>query len=158
MARNDSSPAGPMPAGRSIPQIIALTVGVVYILIGLIGFLVTGFDGNFAGHTDQTLLGFEINPLHNLVHLAVGVIGVALSRTLSTARTFGWLLFLAFGALFLYGLFAVNRTDGTNFLSLNIPDNGLHLLTSLVGLTAALWPVRAQVRQAQRQMQAARRG
>jgi ABC-type transport system involved in multi-copper enzyme maturation permease subunit len=125
-----------------IPRMLALAVGIIYTLIGILGFFVTGFD-NFAAETDQTLLGFEINPLHNIVHLLIGLAGLALSRTLATARTYGWLLAIGYGAVFIYGLFAVNNSD-LNFLSLNTADNILHLVSTLVGLAIALFPVRNQ--------------
>jgi hypothetical protein len=65
------------PATRHPSQLLALAIGAVYTLIGILGFLVTGFE-NFAAETDKTLLGFEINPLHNLVHLAIGLAGLVL--------------------------------------------------------------------------------
>jgi hypothetical protein len=73
------------------PQTLALVVGIVYTLIGVVGFFLTGFD-DFAGHEGHSLLGFEVNPLHNAVHVLIGVLGLLLSRRLSTARAFGWLL------------------------------------------------------------------
>jgi hypothetical protein len=130
--------------GRTAPQILALVVGVVYTLVGILGFFVTGF-ADFAEHTDKTLLGFEINPLHNIVHLAIGLAGLALFRTLRTTRTYGWLLAVGYGATFLYGLFAAGRTDAVNFLSLNAADNVLHLVSTLAGVAIALWPVRRAV-------------
>jgi uncharacterized membrane protein YuzA (DUF378 family) len=62
---------------------LALAIGVVYLLIGLLGFFVTGFE-NFASETNETLLGFEINPLHNIVHVLIGAAGIALARTLGS--------------------------------------------------------------------------
>jgi hypothetical protein len=132
-------------SGRTAPQILALVIGAVYTLVGILGFFVTGF-GDFAGHTDKTLIGFEINPLHNIVHLAIGLAGLALFRTLRTTRTYGWLLAVGYGATFLYGLFAAGRTDALNFLSLNAADNVLHLVSTLAGLAIALWPVPHSVR------------
>ena len=125
-------------AGRTLPQTIALAFGAIYLLIGIVGFFITGFD-NFFGHTGQTLVGFEINGMHNVVHLLVGAAGLALARTLAGARTFGLLLAVAYGAAFLYGLFAVGRD--WDFLSLNWADNWLHLVTALAGLAIALGPV-----------------
>ena len=67
----------PDSAAPSTPsQLLALAIGAVYTLIGILGFFITGFE-NFAAETDKTLLGFEINPLHNLVHLAIGLAGLA---------------------------------------------------------------------------------
>jgi hypothetical protein len=127
MARRPDSAA---PSTRHPSQLLALAIGAVYTLIGILGFLVTGFE-NFAAETDKTLLGFEINPLHNLVHLAIGLAGLAMWRRLDTARAYGWLLAAGYGLTFLY---------------LNGPDNGLHLVSTLAGLAIALWPARRTAR------------
>jgi ABC-type transport system involved in multi-copper enzyme maturation permease subunit len=119
-------------------QLLALAIGAVYTLVGILGFLVTGLD-NFAAETNKTLLGFELNPLHNLVHLAIGLAGLALWRRLDTARTYGWLLAAGYGLAFLYGLFAAGNRD-INFLSINGADNLLHLLSAAAGVAIALWP------------------
>ena len=128
---------------RHPSQLLALAIGALYTLIGIAGFFITGFD-NFAAETDKTLLGFEINPLHNLVHLAIGLAGLAMWRRLDTARAYGWLLAAGYGLTFLYGLFAAGNSD-INFLSLNGADNGLHLLSAAAGLAIALWPARRTV-------------
>jgi uncharacterized membrane protein YuzA (DUF378 family) len=128
---------------RHPSQLLALAIGVIYTLIGLLGFLVTSFD-NFAAETDKTLLGFELNPLHNLIHLVIGVAGLIMWRRLDTARTYGWLLAVGYGAVFVYGLFAAGDHD-INFLSINGADNGLHLVSALAGLAIALWPTRRGV-------------
>jgi ABC-type transport system involved in multi-copper enzyme maturation permease subunit len=124
-------------------QILALVIGAIYTLVGILGFFVTGFD-QFASETNKTLLGFEVNPLHNLVHLAIGLAGLALWSRLDTARIYGWLLAAGYGLTFLYGLFAAGNRD-INFLSINGADNGLHLVSALAGLAIALWPVRRDV-------------
>jgi 4-hydroxybenzoate polyprenyltransferase len=120
MARRPASD----PTTKHPSQLLALAIGAVYTLIGILGFLVTGF---------------EINPLHNIVHLAIGLAGLALWRRLDTAKTYGWLLAAGYGLAFLYGLFAAGNSD-INFLSLNGADNGLHLLSAAAGLAIALWP------------------
>jgi ABC-type transport system involved in multi-copper enzyme maturation permease subunit len=141
MARRPDSAA---PSTRHPSQLLALAIGAVYTLIGILGVFVTGFV-NFAAETDKTLLGFEINPLHNLVHLAIGLAGLALWRRLDTARTYGWLLAAGYGLAFIYGLFAAGNRD-INFLSLNGADNGLHLVSAVAGLAIALWPAQRTAR------------
>jgi uncharacterized protein DUF4383 len=135
--------------GMTWPQTLALVFGVVYLVIGIIGYFITGF-GNFFGNDNtvppthmDTLLGFMINPLHNLVHIVIGLAGIALARTLAHARTYGWLLTVGYGAAFVYGLFAVDKS--WDFLNLNWADNVLHLVTAVVGLVIALGPVRRAV-------------
>jgi hypothetical protein len=136
------SPAADASPARTV-RTIALAIGVVYTLVGVLGFFVTGFSG-FASDTDKTLLGFEVNPLHNLVHLAIGVAGILMSRTLATARTYGWLLAIGYGAAFVYGLFSADN-ESINFLSINWADNWLHLVSVLGGLVVALLPVHGRV-------------
>jgi hypothetical protein len=132
---------------KTWPEWLALAFGAIYLLIGIIGFFITGFDNFFgnetppgAHHVDQNLLGFMINPMHNVVHILIGVAGLALARTLAGARTYGWLLAVGYGAAFVYGLIAVGKD--WDFLNLNAADNVLHIATALVGLVIALGPVR----------------
>ena len=125
---------------RPWPQILALVFGAVYLLVGIVGFFVTGFD-NFADNSQhETLLFFMINPLHNVVHIVIGLAGLLLARTLAGARTYGWLLAVGYAAAFVYGLIAVGKS--WDFLNINAADNVLHIITAVVGLVIALAPVR----------------
>ena len=128
--------------GKTIPEILSLAFGAVYLLVGVVGFFITGFD-NFFGRTDETLLIFDINPAHNVVHILIGVAGLVLGRTLAGARTYGWLLAVGYGAAFIYGLLAVGKD--WDILNINGADNGLHILTAIIGLVIALLPVRNAV-------------
>jgi hypothetical protein len=79
----------------------------------------------FAGHhSDAALLGiFNVSALHNLVHLAFGVAGVALARMFNRARSYligGGIVYLV---LFVYGLI-VNHDSSANFVPVNNADNG----------------------------------
>jgi hypothetical protein len=122
---------------HSTGQWIALAVGAIFTLVGLVGFAITGFD-DFAGRTHETLMGFEINGLHNIVHLVIGVAGLIMWRRADSARTYGWILFAGYGLTFFYGLAVAGKdsSDG-NFLSINAADNILHLLGALAGLVVA---------------------
>ena len=133
--------------GMSWPQLLAMAIGVVYALIGIAGFFVTGFD-DFFGHTGDELLGFELNGFHNVVHLVIGAAGILLARTLAGARTFGWVLAVGYGAAFVYGLFAIG--ESWDFLSLNWADNILHLVSALIGVAIAVAPARAGSRHSTR--------
>ena len=134
-------------AGMTWPQMLALAFGVVYLLVGVVGFFITGFDGFVSNRTDgnmDTLLVFMINPLHNIVHIVIGLAGIALSRTLAGARTYGWLLAVGYGAAFVYGLIAAGQD--WDFLNINAADNVLHIATAVVGLVMALGPVNTATR------------
>ncbi|MFF8556806.1 DUF4383 domain-containing protein [Streptomyces sp. NPDC015501] len=125
---------------RTPVQQAAMIVGAVFLLVGILGFIpgiTTDYDTmEFASHhSDAKLLGvFQISILHNLVHLAFGVAGVAMARTASAARTF----LLAGGAvylvLWLYGLF-VGHHSSANFVPLNTADNWLHFVLGIGMIT-----------------------
>jgi len=133
------------PNARTPVQQAAVIVGAVFLLVGVLGFvpgITTGYDTmKFASHDSEAkLLGvFQISILHNLVHLAFGVAGVAMARTASAARTF----LLAGGAvylvLWLYGMF-VGHHSSANFVPLNTADDWLHfaLGIGMITLGAAL--------------------
>jgi len=142
MATSDHPAAGRR--GMAWPQILAAVFGAVYLLVGIIGFFWTGFD-DFAGNSQhEMLIGvFMVNPLHNVAHILVGVLGLVLARTLTGARTYGWLLFALYAVLFVYGLIAQDKS--WDFLDINTADNVLHIVTALVGLVIALGPVRDAV-------------
>ncbi len=122
---------------RGINRRVALVLGVVYLLVGLAGFLVTGGVG-FASPDGNSLLGFGVNPLHNIVHILVGVVLLAASRRTASARAAN----LAIGATYLLlgiiGLFIADATNALNIIALNGADNVLHLGTALVLLAVAL--------------------
>lgn len=126
---------------RAPYQWLALAIGAVYLVIGIVGFLITGFDGFTEHDEDQTLLGFAINPLHNVVHLLIGLLGVVLWRTRGGARTFGWILVVGYGLASIYGLIVADNPEA-DLLNINGADNVLHIVSTLAGLAIALWPDR----------------
>ena len=129
---------------RGPHQWLALVVGLVFLAVGIVGFFVTGFDGFTEHDHAQHVLGFTVNPLHNIVHIVVGLLGVLLWRTSGGARTYGWILLIGYGATFVYGLIVQDNPD-IDFLNLNAADNVLHIVTAVVGLVIALWPRRRDV-------------
>lgn len=117
---------------RAPSQKVAAGVGVVFLLVGVLGFIpgvTTGYDTmTFAGHESMAmLLGvFAVSVLHNIVHLLFGVAGLALARTPSGARNYlivGGVIYLV---LWIYGL-VVDHASTANFVPLNTADNWLHL-------------------------------
>ncbi|NIH85018.1 DUF4383 domain-containing protein [Amycolatopsis granulosa] len=134
-------------AGFQPAQGLAALVGLVYLAVGIVGFVRTGL-GSFTGNQHQMLLGFMINPLHNLVHTVIGVLGLVFAASSPSARTFGWILFIGYGLIGIWGLMVTgvissNPVSGLgNPLNLNGADNWLHLVTAVLGLIIAIMPAR----------------
>ncbi|MVA75516.1 DUF4383 domain-containing protein [Auraticoccus sp. F435] len=139
-------------AGRTAVQKAALAVGVVFLLVGVLGF-VPGITSNYdtmsfaSHHSEAMLLGiFQVSILHNIVHLLFGIAGLLMARSVSGARSYlvvGGIIYLV---LFLYGLF-VPQDSSANFVPLNLADDILHLLLGIgmVGLGLALTRDRGRV-------------
>jgi hypothetical protein len=114
-------------AGGRLNSLTAGAVGAVFIVIGLLGFTVSG-GHSIAGHNGGQLLGlFQVNSLHNLVHIAVGAAMVAAAiagtRAARSANTLIGAVYLALGVV---GLF-ITGDSPLNVIALNGADNGLHL-------------------------------
>ncbi|TNC19158.1 DUF4383 domain-containing protein [Georgenia sp. 311] len=134
---------------RGAHQRLALVLGVLFVVVGIAGFGVTGFEGWVEHDHTQTLVVFAVNPLHNVVHILIGLLGILLWRTPSGSRTFGWLLVIGYGATLLYGVFVVDNEEA-NFLNINWADNWLHLAAVVIGLVIALLPYRTSAQGADR--------
>jgi hypothetical protein len=81
------------------------------------------------------VLIFEVNPLHNIVHLALGVLGLVLFTRPRGAFSYGIVVAVAYGGAFVYGLFALGQE--WDVLSLNAEDNWLHLGLAVLGAVIA---------------------
>jgi hypothetical protein len=130
---------------RTPIQSATMFVGVVFLLVGILGFvpgITTNYDAlKFAGHdSNAQLLGlFDVSILHNIVHMLFGVAGLALAKTWDGARSYlvyGGVIYLA---LFVYGVI-FHGSSSANFVPVNWADNVLHLGLGLgmIGLGGVL--------------------
>src|SRR3954462_1158733 len=135
---------------RHAVQKAALAVAVVFLLVGVLGFIpgVTSDYSSmtFAGHhSDAKLLGvFEVSVLHNIVHLLFGLAGIAMARTVPNARLYligGGAIYLV---LWLYGL-VLGQENSVNFGPLNPADDWLHLFLGLGMIALGLLTTRRAV-------------
>jgi hypothetical protein len=124
-ARNERYAATPI-------QKTALVVGIVFLLVGIAGFIpgvthsVEHLHGAGAGSEAQLLGIFQVSVFHNLFHLAFAVGGIATAARARAARLYliiGGLIYLV---VWLYGLIAVGN-DQLNIIPVNHADNWLHL-------------------------------
>ena len=115
--------------GRTSAENAARVVGIVFLVVGVAGFVpgVTTdlYDGlEFAGDagTSELLGTFEVSVLHNIVHGLFGLAGLALAATPGGARTY----LLGGGGLYL-ALFLLGIAGGGSWLPADRADDWLHL-------------------------------
>jgi hypothetical protein len=123
---------------RSSPnRLVATIFGAVYILVGLLGFAVTGGVGFLATEGGLLLGIFMVNPLHNIAHLLIGaallIAGLASARAAKTVNIIVGATYLLLGIV---GFFLVGTA--LNILALNTFDHFLHLASAIVLLGVGL--------------------
>jgi hypothetical protein len=122
--------------GRTPAQWYCTLAGLALLLAGIAGFFVdSGFDtgGNIDG---DSLIGFEVNGFHNLVHIASGLLLLAASPKRASAKIVALVFGLTSAAVALIGLIDGETVFG--LLPVNPADNVLHIALSAVGILAAI--------------------
>jgi nitroreductase len=117
---------------RTPGQVFALVFGLVYLAVGIVGFFVTGLGGFAEKRYDEELLIFALNPLHNVVHLGLGVVWIGASARPPLAKQVNLLFGLVLGLVTILGLAGILK-----FLAIedaSAPDNFLHLATALLAI------------------------
>lgn len=117
-----------------------LLFGMFYVLVGIAGFIpgLNTAPPVGAPHLDQTasygyLFGlFPINAWHNVVHILVGVAGLAAFPRFSLARGYCVWVFLVFGLLTFMGFIPQLDTVG-GLIPLFSGDTWLNAATSVAG-------------------------
>lgn len=123
---------------RTSPNRLLGTIfGAVYVLVGLLGFAVTGGVG-FIATKGGLLLGiFEVNPLHNVAHLLIGAaLLIAGPSSVSAARSVNTTVGAVYLLLGIVGFFIASTA--LNILALNTADHFLHLASAIVLLGVGL--------------------
>lgn len=125
--------------GRSPAQVYALVFGVVLVAAGILGFF---YNASFAAGDDtltdrDALLGIlDVNGWHNLVHIATGLLLLAVAGSYANARTYA----LGLGGVYiLVAIIGFIYGDGDSVFRLipvNTEDNVLHMLIGVAGLAA----------------------
>jgi hypothetical protein len=118
---------------RSVNSIVALAFGAIYTLVGVAGFFVSD---TFAAQEDDALLGFQVNHLHNIVHLLIGLALIAAAKRTDTARAANLAIGATYVLLGVLGPF-INNT-AVDVIALNTADNWLHVASGLVLLAVGL--------------------
>jgi hypothetical protein len=119
---------------RTLEQNASMILGSIYFVGGVIGFFWTGFSNPTEMIPGRAIFGiFMLNPYHNIVHIAVGLLWFLGAFALTAAGNEGlniaiggvYTLATVIGFLGYLNLLAITPTD---------PDNYLHLVTAAVTL------------------------
>jgi hypothetical protein len=102
---------------------VVMILGLVFVLIGVLGFFM-----------ESPLFGlFEVDNMHNIVHLVSGVIALAMaSMGESSAKTYGKIFGVIYALVTVLGF--VMGTDDMllGIMEINANDNYLHLLLAVI--------------------------
>lgn len=99
-----------------------MILGVVLILVGILGFF-----------NDPVLGIFEVDAVHNIVHILTGIVGVAMaSMGEMSAKTFGKIFGVVYAIVTVVGF--VQGDNVLGIITTNMADHVLHLLLAVVFL------------------------
>lgn len=113
---------------RSTVQSVALAWGGLYLLAGILGFF-TVFGGSATLTSKPLFTLFPVNLVHNLVHVVIGIAGLAAASDTQNARTYCRVIAVVLLLLGLLGIF-VPRPFG--LLDIGGADIALHLFSGAV--------------------------
>ncbi len=112
----------------NIAKLYAQVLGIVLTAVGILGFVDALAPGG-------NLLGiFAINPMHNVIHLLSGVVGLAAGFLGSGAyaRWYAGVFGLVYALVTVVGF--IQSTTVLGLIPVNLPDNLLHALIAIASL------------------------
>jgi len=109
-------------------RIVAAIFGVVYLIVGAYGFIGAGDDNMLIGL-------FEVNALHNIVHVVIGLVLLWGAMSTPMAVMMNRLVGIVLIALGILGIFVENPLD---LIPIGGNDVWLHLATGVILLGAGL--------------------
>jgi hypothetical protein len=127
-----------MVEGKSLGQLVAGLVGVVYTVLGVVGFAITGFSGFVSANSGHSLLGFPLNPFQDLIHLAIGLLFLW-AATQDSGVTEG--ILIGGGGVYVVAAiagFIYAHVPVIAITTAGNPDNYLHLVSGLTAMAAGV--------------------
>ena len=106
---------------NSLVKQVTWLLGIVLLLVGIAGFFVDGM-----------LLFFEVDPVHNVVHLLSGVVALAAA---GAGESYARLYLIIFGLVYaVVTVVGFMTSDVLGLFGVNDADNYLHGAIALVSL------------------------
>ena len=107
-------------------QNVAKWFGIVLLIIGILGFIPGVVSGN------GLLFGiFQVDVIHNIIHILAGFIGIEVAATLKGSKNYFKIFGIIFGLIAIVG-FANN--GGVLIMTMNMADNILNVVIALIAL------------------------
>lgn len=125
----------------NVAKLYAQLLGIVLLLVGILGF-VPALGGTAGFQPSSSLLGiFPINNVHNVIHIATGLIGLfaGFYARGGYARVYALVFGVVYALVTALGFMIAPGADVAylvQLVPLNIADNLLHVGIALTGLAA----------------------
>jgi Domain of unknown function (DUF4383) len=121
---------------RTPAQWYCLLAGVALLLAGILGFFADSSFETGDGIQGDRFLGFEVNAIHNLIHVASGLLLLAASPRRGSARAIALGFGLVYGVVAIIGL--IDGEDVLGLIPINSADNLLHIALAALGVITGL--------------------
>lgn len=110
-------------------RILAFVLGIVLTIVGILGFFVT------SSMSVGNLMGFDVDVVHNLVHLLSGIVGLVAVFT-GWSRRFNQIFGIVYLLVALAGLIPALYFSGRllGLMHVNAADNVLHWVIALAAI------------------------
>ena len=121
---------------RTPAQWYCLLAGIALLLAGIFGFISDSEFDTGDGVQGDLFLGFEVNGIHNLIHVASGLVLLAASPKRASARAVALGFGLVYGLVAIIGL--IDGEDVLGLIPINSADNLLHIALAALGIITGL--------------------
>ncbi len=115
-------------------RILALVIGIVLTLVGILGFFVS------SSMSPGLLLGFQIDLVHNLVHLLTGIVALVAVYT-GWSRRFNQVFGIIYLVVALAGVIPALYFDGRllGIMHVNPADDVLHWVIAIAAIAVGFF-------------------
>jgi hypothetical protein len=121
---------------RTPAQWYCLLAGLSLLLAGAFGFISDSSFDTGDGVQGDLFFGFEVNAIHNLIHVASGLVLLAASPKRASARAVALAFGLVYGLVAIIGL--IDGDDVLGLIPINSADNLLHIALAALGIITGL--------------------
>src|SRR5437773_2847402 len=121
---------------RSPAQLYALIFGAVLTVAGIVGFFYNSDFTSDKSVRDAVFGILDVNGWHNVVHIATGVLGLAVAASYANSRSYAIGLGIIYIIIAIWGFIIGDGDSILSIIPVNTEDNVLHLLIGVAGIAA----------------------